>query len=201
MSFGLAIYDSLTKTRAITVSDELVVTVSPLELPMRAQIYPTRDTTGGGPDSSPRSGPSSLLWYPASSAVELRPGDRVLDSATEYEVLTEALPRRAGLRVLCWEVTIIPVERLYPVLAQLRELGGEVIDAEVPVALWTGGVSNTGRGEYETTEAEAPPEYMAALSARNRELVVDGRVYRIVSALLHRTSPHVRMQVRASGTP
>lgn len=192
----LAIRHILTKDRSVLINDDLTLTINDnLGEQFRGEVFGTRSGDGAGPDNSPRSGPRSKVW---TFAQVLNPGDRFLgQDADRYEVVTKPIPRRAANQALCYEVEAIPVVKLYPIVATLSDLGGVEVEDDLPLAIWEGTESNASHGEYDTLQAEAPPEFYNVLRIVNRELVVGSRPFRILTSLLHAESPHVRMSVRS----
>lgn len=186
----------LTKTRDLTVNDDLTVTIndSP-NFTFQGEVFAPRSGDGAAPDNSPRSGQRSKVW---TTQPVLTPGDRFAgQDGSEHEVVTEVIQRRAAQAALAFEVASIPVAKLYPIRATLSDLGGAVVMEDLPLALWEGSEANTSRGTMDTLQAEAPAEFYNLLRITNRELLIGSRPFRIMSALLHRTSPHVRMTVRS----
>lgn len=197
----LAIYQTLARTRAVTVNDDMTVTIDDdPNQSFTGQVYPPRQTKGKDSDGSPRSNtPRNLVWV-TPGAPEVRPGDRFSVNGVEYEILSGPVSRRAGLQILANEFEAAPVTSVYPLLAQLNDLGGEVVEdfEEIPVAIWEGSETTASHGEYDDLFGEAPAEFFAELNVNNREIVVGSRTFRITSTLLHIEAPHVKLRLRTA---
>lgn len=161
----------------------------------RGRVYGSRPDAA---DTSPRQHlPRAVLWYkPGALAVDIAAGERISDGLDVYEALTPAVGKRAGTTVLIVEVECVSVNGLYPVLADLTELGNAATVEQVPVAIWHTSDNDTSRGEFSGFAAEAPVEFYSALRVSNRELRLPGRVYHIDQTVLHHDQPHVSMTLR-----
>ena len=194
-----AIYSTLVKTRSIVVNSDMTVTINDAPgLNVPGQVYPARAGGGKDSDGSPRSvNPRHLVWFRVGDT-SLRGGDRFTVGGTEYEVLTDTIGRRAGVRVLVNEVEAAPVASVYPLLAQLSDLGGVVVLPEFRLAIWEGSRSDASHGEYGDLQGEAPAEHFNALKIPNREIVVGSAAFRITQAILHTDVPHVKLRLRTA---
>jgi hypothetical protein len=196
---SLAIRHDLAKLRTVTPNADLTLTITDHPDPkpvFRGEVFPWRSGDGAGPDNAPRAGARSKVWTREEA---LQPGDRFTgQDGIDYEVLLRPIPRRAAQVIMCWEVEAVAIDKLYPLRATLSDLGGVEVMTDLPMGIWEGTVSDDTRGAYDNLQAEAPAEFYNALRVPNRELVVGSRAFRIVNALLHRDSPHVRLNVRST---
>jgi hypothetical protein len=161
----------------------------------RGRVYGSRPDAA---DASPRLYlPRAVLWYkPGALAVDIAAGERVSDGLDVYEALTPGVGKRAGTTVLIVEAECVSINGLYPILADLTELGSAAVVAQVPIALWHQSDNNTTRGEFSGYAAETPVEHFDKLRVSNREIRVAGRVFHIDQTVLHHDQPHVSMTLR-----
>ncbi len=189
----------LTVSRRFTVNDAMQVTVVNVSEPFRGRIYPPTDADDVAAANGPPRGNLSpfVLWYKPGQAVgEVVAGDRLYDGVDTWEVVRTVHGKRAGLTVLINECLVQKVDRLYPSIAQLRELGSAVVIGDIPIAVWDSAENDTTRGTYLAVAAEAPVEHYGALSITNRELVLASRVMRVDDVILHTGQPHVSLTLR-----
>jgi hypothetical protein len=194
--------DPLSVIRRVTVHDDRTVTVAAANEVFRGRIYLSRASQARPPvDSSRRASRFSdhdILWYlPKQPIPAIRAGDRFRAAGVDYEALTGVRERRAGDRTLVHEVWCASVASLYPVLLDLTELGGEVVQEDVPAFVWETAENDTTRGTYKRVRAEVPVEFYAALSVTNRELRSGSTVHHIDQVMLHLGQPHVSLELRA----
>jgi hypothetical protein len=200
MSPRFVLNDPLMIIRRVTQLPDMTLDIDVAEEEFIGHIYRnTRSDTTPPGDSSVRQHMSSehdTLWFRPDSGITINPGDRIDDAGTVFEALTGTRGKRAGERILVNEVHVTTFASLYPVLAQLTELGGGPSLAAIPVALWQESQNDNARGTYRSLRAEAPPEYYEALATTNRELRVGGRVHHIDQVDLSTSQPHVSLSLR-----
>lgn len=81
-------------------------------------------------------------------------------------------------------------------VADLVELGGDVVTPDVPVSIWpAGGARNRDAGRHHSHEGEAPLEHEDELCAPNRSLIYEGDTYRITEAVPHPLMAHVALRL------
>ncbi len=193
---------TITRTRRCTLQPDGTVDVEDgVADTFRGRVYPpSQSKKGPSDDNSPRGyTPEQPMWVrPGLVNPTISAGDRFEADGVAYEAVSAQHGKRAALQVLVTETTLKPVTGLYPVLAQLRELGGEVVKT-VPVATWTSNKTVANHGYYEDLAGEAPVEYFADLNVKNRELYFGGRALRLSRVLLMTAQPHVRFSLKGLG--
>ena len=185
-------------TGAVTVDATVGAWFDVLALPVEAA-----DDTDGGPRATR---PRRQLFY---TTTGLRPGPADLaagsrvdievrgETTVAWEVLGPSPPVRVGSDIEALEATVMRVTDLYPSVADVKDTGGQTMQAAVPCAVWqTTGAAEQPRGEVAAWDGEAPPEHHAVLSAPNRRLHVGAQPLRIAQAVLHRPVPRVAMTLR-----
>jgi len=193
--------DPMTVTRRVLSEDMYNPIVTAVSTPFVGRVYPAREgDTAGAADASPRTTlKPHILWYkPVALASPIFAGDRFTTAdGVNWEALTPAHGKRAGMTVLVYEVRCQKVTRLYPISAQLQEIGGAVV-GNMSIAAWQSGQSELGRGSYQDLAAEAPIEAYTALRVANRQLAFGGKAYRINNVTLSSDQPYVRLTLRGA---
>ncbi len=168
----------------------------------KCALLPPKAASTPAADAAPRASAnrSVMYWMAKNIKGQAQPaytaGARFDVDGMSYELVSGSRALRIAQRIHAYHAEVLPVVTLWPLTAQLQELGGVVVEANVPVAIWEGaGEVQRGRGMYDDIEAEAPPEFLAELEHRNRQLVLGGYTYRIKSALPHFQQPHVQMRL------
>lgn len=169
----------------------------------RGQLVPPDDDLGAADDASPRTRPPyTVRWLGgtigAGARAPARPSERVESGSLTVELLS--LPRRvqAAGRALGVEVTAQDVQVLYPFHGALQEQGGQAVLPDVPLATWSPDEARTDRGQYLLYQAESPAEFAAALTVKNRQIVLNGTPFRIVDPVLIIQAPRVRYVLRGA---
>lgn len=166
-----------------------------------ANLAPSEDTPPlVDLDQSPRDSPPMRLQYGSST---LHPGDaapRLTGERVEllnvtYELLGRPRQITTGRRVVGHEAAVISVAELYPHVAVLQENNGNVVLAEISLAVWALSENIIGRSGYEDLESEAPIEFADALRP-NRVLSISGTRHHITRAYVPPGQPRVRMSLR-----
>ncbi len=87
----------------------------------------------------------------------------------------------------------------YRQTAALRSVGGVAVagGGAIPCSVWPAESSrNSDAGRQHSHRGEAAPAFGAMLRVPNRELLVDGEVYKIVSATPMDLVPHVVLELQ-----
>lgn len=81
---------------------------------------------------------------------------------------------------------------------EIKLQGGETVATEVPLAFWPlGDPRETSRGEAYDFTGEAHPSAAEQLVGKsNREIIVDGRRFKVIGAEAFGYFPHVDLKLR-----
>lgn len=177
--------------RTIAVGDDLAITVddAPGAYFACAHREPSDKRAGGAPRDRV---PGSLHFH---SGLTLSPGARVEIDGTTLELIGPVDPQRSGTTLLGYRADVLPLSVLYPRQAALQELGGAVVSAAIPCALWQPRERDTDRGNYADYVAEAPVEHAAVLSEPNRQLAFGAATFKIGRALIDYELPRVELEL------
>ncbi len=191
--------DLVTLTRMAAVSNVFDSAVTPVAINFSGRVYPPSEPGDpGDTDAAPRAWRNPhLLWYkPGQLASAIKAGDRFDSKGVSWEALSATHGKRAGLQVLVNEVRCLPVNLMYPITAQLQNIGGLAIQ-QVAIAAWQTAEAASDRGSYKDLSAEASVDLHVALAVANRQLRFGNRTYRISDVVIVTNQPYVRMTLRS----
>jgi hypothetical protein len=208
---GSQLRQTATVVRTVSQAADGTFVITPAKSPIptfACACLPPKTYTAPPTDGAPRSVKNkSTLWYlsrqlgrklPAydtGTRLSITPPTLRRQLSTVYETVSPARAERLGLTTWAWQQDVLSLSWLWPLTAALQELGGEQV-ASVPIALWEPSAwRSASRGTYETLDAEAAPEFLAALSVINRQLLVGTRTFRITSVTPQYQQPHVSLQL------
>lgn len=127
-------------------------------------------------------------------------GENLLwESGVLYEAILDARPVRVGGRnVTGWELKLFPFKDLYPFEdVEIIDSNGDVIGT-TNLAKWTSEEREEDQGTYEDFDGEAPIEAASFFETQNAKFVIDGRTYRVRTAVVDLNKPRVRFRARRS---
>lgn len=188
--------------RRVVIDDSLVITVTDyIETWFGAQFIASTSTKQRQDSASPRGNPDLLRYRGGVLEPEggpLGPGARLEVDGGTFEVLSPPREVRVGRSLQAFEVPLLWIPRLYPVVGDLEEQGGALVTANVGFSVYATDESHTVTGTYEDLQAETDISHHAACRI-NRHLAVDGTEFKITSAEVDHDGAYVRMTVRKSG--
>lgn len=127
-----------------------------------------------------------------------RVGDDLLwESGKTFEAVLDARAVRVGGRnVSGWELKLMPYDELYP-FTDVDIIGpdGEVLGT-TNLSKWTSEETEEDHGTYEDFDGEAPIEAAPWFETQNAKFVIDGRTYRVRTAVVDLQKPRVRFRAR-----
>jgi hypothetical protein len=186
-------------TRRVSVaSGAAVVNDAPVEQAASVQVAPPRvsPTLGVAPRLS---SPHLLRARPGAFATDLQPADRFTAGGVEYEALSFGRALSFGIGIVGHETPVMPVSFLFPASGQAHDQGSAPSGPEIPVAIWQPIERHAITGSYEDLQGDAPVEFAADLTGRNRLLTVGTTRYRVVTATVDLTAPRVDLKLTRAG--
>jgi hypothetical protein len=191
--------------RVIVGSDRIVTITDSL-----GSFFPSEliNNEGGlaSDDASPRSIPPIVLRYRGSYVFHpvggpLTPGSRVTIRGREYELLSSPSKIRDGVKDWAYEVPVLPVPTLYPLVGALQEQGGAELNASVRFSAYGPSETHSNRGTFEDLSGEAPIELASVINPSfNRQFFVDDAAYKIIEATIDYRAAYVALTLRKLGS-
>jgi hypothetical protein len=196
--------DHIRITRRVTVSEERVITVTPVvDSPyFEVEITPPSLRQAVRSTSPQDTARYNLRYWKSPVAFYEEPlnaGDRFTSRGAEWEVLSDAENVLTGTQAGVQFCQVMPITLLYPHVGDVQEIGGTLVEPDIRLALWS--PSETHResgGNYRDFSAQAPIEHRAAVSTNN-QLVIGTNSFKILESNINYKQMHMELSIRKQG--
>lgn len=125
-------------------------------------------------------------------------GDRFSARGKEWEVLANASETLVGMQSGVETTQAMPVDMLYPFIGELQKIGGEMIEANIRLALWSPREDHRDTGNFRDFEGQIPIEYHDQLET-NQQFLIGTRTYKVMESNINQEQMHLDISVRLAG--